>query len=36
MELIDRTTQYMDRGETPFGIFLDLSEPELHNSLKIN
>ena len=26
MELIDRTTQDMDRGETPFGIFLDLSK----------
>ena len=26
MELIDRTTQDMDRGETHFGIFLDLSE----------
>ena len=26
MELIDRTTQDMDRGETPFGIFLDFSK----------
>ena len=26
MEFIDRTTQDMDRGETPFGIFLDLSK----------
>ena len=26
MELIDRTTQDMDGGETPFGIFLDLSK----------
>ena len=26
MELIDRTTQDMDRGETPFGIFYDLSK----------
>ena len=26
MELIDRTTQDMGRGETPFGIFLDLSK----------
>ena len=26
MELIGRRTQDMDRGETPFGIFLDLSK----------
>ena len=26
MELIDRTTQDMDRGETPFVIFLDVSK----------
>ena len=26
MELIDRTTQDVDRGETPFGILLDLSK----------
>ena len=26
MELIDRTTQDMDGGETPVGIFLDLSK----------
>ena len=26
MELIDRTTQDIDKGETPFGIFLDLSK----------
>ena len=26
MEFINRTTQDMDRGETHFGIFLDLSK----------
>ena len=26
MELVDRATQEMDRGEIPFGIFLDLSK----------
>ena len=26
MELVDRATQKMDRGEIPFGIFLDLSK----------
>ena len=26
MELVDRATQEMDRGETPFGIFWDLSK----------
>ena len=26
MELIDRTTQDMDTGESPFSIFLDVSK----------